>query len=158
MKKIALILFALISLTSCWKWFGNHPKPTPSPYAPDLNNLKGKWTFYSDTVVASSGNLASAITHDYNDLPGYYYKFITDSTGFESLGTEPNSEFGFTYKLKGYVLTLTYFNVVNNPNFKLPLSLSVGISDFLPRKMVFSTSIIDSVHNSSTYTRLRLTK
>src|SRR5882724_2390890 len=107
MKKIALIFIVSITLTSCIKWFG-HPKPTPSPNALNLTNLKGKWTFYSDKVVAWSGNLASGITHNYNDLAGYYYQFITDSTGIESLGTEPNSQFKFTYKLTKDVLTLNY--------------------------------------------------
>jgi hypothetical protein len=157
MKKIIFILIVSITLTSCIKWFG-HPKPTPSPNAINLTNLKGKWTFYSDTVIASSGNVASAITHDYNNQAGYYYQFITDSTGIESLGTEPNSQFGFTYKLTNATLTLNFIDVANNPNFKLTTPMDVYISGFSQHKMVFQTYNIDTAAHSGFNVTLRLTR
>jgi len=157
MKKIALILVVSITLTSCIKWFG-HPKPTPSPNALNLTNLKGKWTFYSDTVTAGSGSLGSVVTHNYNDLPGYYYQFITDSTGLESLGTEPNSQFGFTYKLTNDVLTLNYIDVANNPNFKLTTPMEIDIFGFSQHKMIFQTFTADTSGHSGFGTRLQLTR
>ena len=157
MKKITLILVASITLTSCIKWFG-HPKPSPSPNALNLTNLKGKWTFYSDTVIASSGVLSSGITHDYNAQTGYYYQFITDSTGIESMGSSPYNQFGFVYKLKNGVLTLNYINVVNNPNFKLTTPIDIYVSEFSQHKMVLQTYNYDTTAHSGFNTRLRLTR
>jgi len=159
MKKIIFILVVSITLTSCFKWFGiDNPKPVPPSYALNLINLKGKWTFYSDTVSAGSGNFGSAVTHDYNDLPGYYYQFITDSTGLESLGTEPNSQFGFTYKLTNNVLTLNYIDVANNPNFKLTTPMDVYITEFSQHKMVLYTLTPVTAGGTSSETDLRLTR
>jgi len=158
MKKIILILIVSLALTGC-QIFGFKPeKPKPSPNSLTLANLRGKWTFYTDEVEAYSGSLGSAITHDYNDLPGYYYQFITDSTGLESLGTEPNSQFGFTYKLTGNNLILHYIDVANNPNFKLHNPMGISISGFSQHKMEFQTYIADTTSNSSLATQLRLTR
>ncbi|HZX57483.1 MAG TPA: hypothetical protein VFE54_02115 [Mucilaginibacter sp.] len=157
MKKIIFIVIASVVLTGCIKWFG-HPKPSPSPNALNLTNLKGKWTFYSDTVSAGSGNFGGAITHDYNDLAGYYYQFITDSTGLESLGTEPNSQFGFKYKLTNGSLILNYIDVANNPNFKLTTPTNIYVSEFSQHKMVLHTFTPVTGGGTSSETDLRLTR
>jgi len=157
MKKAIFVLAVSIILTSCIKWFG-HPKPSPSPNVLNLTNLKGKWSFYSDKVVASSGNLSSGIIHNYNNLAGYYYQFITDSTGIESLGTAPNSQFGFTYKLTDGNLTLHYIDVVNNPNFNPTTPSEIYISEFSQREMTFQTYNIDTAAHSGFSTTLQLTR
>lgn len=158
MNKIALILVVLIALTGC-QLFGYRPeKPKPSPNLLTLANLKGKWTFYSDTVTAYSGSVGSIVTHDYNDMADYYYQFTTDSIGLVSLGTAPNSQFGFTYKLTGDVLTLKFMDVANNPNFNFPNPMGITVSGFSLHKAIFQTNITDTATRSGFSTTLRLTR
>jgi hypothetical protein len=158
MKKIGLILVVLTALTGC-QLFGYRPaKPKPSPNLLTLANLKGKWAFYTDTVMAFAGSVGSSQTHDYNDMADYYYQFTTDSIGLVSLGTAPNSQFGFTYKLTNNILTLKFMDVANNPNFKFPNPMGINISGFSLHKAIFQTTTTDTINNSSLTTTLQLTR
>ncbi|MGZ3753208.1 MAG: hypothetical protein ACXVB0_08560 [Mucilaginibacter sp.] len=155
MKKLLPFLAAAILLTGCLK-FGHHPIISPDTL--NMANIKGRWSFYSDTVIVSSGGLSSVATNDFKDKTDYYIRFNGDGTGTEWLGDQAANHFNFTYTLSYNQLTIDYINDPTNADFNLPTIMVADVLAFRRNKMIFRNYHTFSAGVSSSVTTLSLTR